>query len=202
MQSVKDDLASLGRFDPGGRHQQVEVLQKYVLKQGLDILMQHFWSCDCRFLSEQRWSTMDPKLDQHPGSSLVSCVGSQGLQEPFSFPTVLPPKDLCFLPVDGMCSFLDMHGNESLSLTALLCSAIQTRSVLPAEQAQGLSICTTPLTSIIPGLPFTFARDFLRVFLEVKTICIYTQWLACLHVSPQENLWLHCRPVRVFIMTS
>ena len=31
MQSVKDDFASLGRFDPGGRHQQVEVLQKYVL---------------------------------------------------------------------------------------------------------------------------------------------------------------------------
>ena len=31
MQSVKDDFASLGCFDPGGRNQQVEVLQKDVL---------------------------------------------------------------------------------------------------------------------------------------------------------------------------
>ena len=30
-QSVKDDLASLGRFGPGGSHQQVEVQQKNVL---------------------------------------------------------------------------------------------------------------------------------------------------------------------------
>lgn len=30
---------------------------------------------------------------------------------------------------------------------------------------------TTPFMFIIPGLPFTFVRDFLSVSLEVKTIC-------------------------------
>ena len=30
---------------------------------------------------------------------------------------------------------------------------------------------TTPFTSIVPGLLVTFMRDFLRVFLEVKTVC-------------------------------
>ena len=30
---------------------------------------------------------------------------------------------------------------------------------------------TTPFTSIIPSLPFAFMRDFLRVSLEVKTVC-------------------------------
>ena len=37
--SVKDNSASLGCFDPGGRDQQDEVLQKDVLvKYGLDLL--------------------------------------------------------------------------------------------------------------------------------------------------------------------
>ena len=36
--------------------------------------------------------------------------------------------------------------------------------------AQGIEY-TTPFTYVIPGLPFTFVRDFLRVFLEVKTVC-------------------------------
>ena len=31
MQSVEDDSALLGCFDPGGRRQQVEVLQKDIL---------------------------------------------------------------------------------------------------------------------------------------------------------------------------
>ena len=31
MQTVEDDSASLGRLDPGGCYQQVEVLQKDVL---------------------------------------------------------------------------------------------------------------------------------------------------------------------------
>ena len=38
------------------------------------------------------------------------------------------------------------------------------------HSAQGIEY-TTPFTSIIPGLTFTFVRDFLRVFLEVKTVC-------------------------------
>ena len=61
---------------------------------------------------------MDPTSDQHPGSSLVSFVGSQGLQEPF-FPNCLSPKDLCFLPVDGMRSLFDMHGNSILRILVL-----------------------------------------------------------------------------------
>ena len=39
MQSVEDNSASLGRFNPRGHHQQVIVLRKDVLlKQGLDLL--------------------------------------------------------------------------------------------------------------------------------------------------------------------
>ena len=35
---------------------------------------------------------MDPELDQHPGSSLVFFAGSQGLREPFFFPSYLPSQ--------------------------------------------------------------------------------------------------------------
>ena len=61
---------------------------------------------------------MDPKSDQHPGSSLVSFVGSQGFKNPSS-PIVLPPKDHFFLPVDSMHSLLDMHGNFILRMLVL-----------------------------------------------------------------------------------
>ena len=36
-QSVEDDFALLGHFDPGGRHQQVEVLRKDVLPKYIGV---------------------------------------------------------------------------------------------------------------------------------------------------------------------
>ena len=56
---------------------------------------------------------MDPESDQHQGSSSVYFVGSQGLQEPFSF-LICPLSQGSLLPdnnIDGVCSLLEMHGN-------------------------------------------------------------------------------------------
>ena len=47
---------------------------------------------DFHSLGEQRGSTMDSESDQHQGSSLVFFVGSQGLQEPISFPSCPPSQ--------------------------------------------------------------------------------------------------------------
>ena len=114
MQSIEDDSASLGRFDHGGRHQQIEVLRKEVLPRGRG------WTSWCSTASHvtvaswankggPRWIQNQTSIQVHHWSPLLD---QKGFKNPSSSPIVLPPKDLCFLPVDGMCSLLDMHGNS------------------------------------------------------------------------------------------
>ena len=55
-------------------------------------------------------------IQVHHWSSLLDY---KSFKNPSSSPKVLPPKDLCFLPIDGMCSLLDMHGNSILWIPAL-----------------------------------------------------------------------------------
>ena len=143
-------------------------------------------------------SMINPKSDQHPGSSLFSLLDHKDFKNPSSSPIALPPKDLYFLPVDGMCSLSDMHGYSILRILVLDCHSVLCH--MNSQRPPGLSNIsywafstgieyTMPFMSIIPGLPFTFVRDFLIVFLELKTICTPSG----LHVLPIPvgiSIWL------------
>ena len=102
------------------------------------------------------------------------------------------------MPVDGMCSHLDMHGNSILWILVLVCPSVLCHTncqrppglsniqYIAEHSAQGIE-CTTPFTSIIPSLPFAFMRDFLRVSLEVKTVCTPSGLHALLIFVPKKR---------------
>lgn len=124
-------------------------------------------SHDFCLLGEQRGSAMDSKSDQDQGSSPVFSGGSQGRQEPCFFPSCSPSQGSLFLA--SWCPLL-----ASLFFTTLICSAILTFSI---HSAKGIKY-TMPFASIIPGLSFTFVRDFQGEF-PWNEGCLYTQWPAC-----------------------
>ena len=62
---------------------------------------------------------MDPKSDSIQVHHWSPLLDHKGFENPSSSPICLPPKDLCFLPVDGMRSLLDMHGNSILRFLVL-----------------------------------------------------------------------------------
>ena len=73
------------------------------------------------------------------------------------------------------CSLLDMHGDSIVEIIALHHPLVLRHTDL--QRLTNIGSCkgieyTTPFTSIIPSLPFTLVRDFLRIFLEVKVDCI------------------------------
>ena len=63
------------------------------------------------------WIQNQTSIQVHHWSPLLD---QKGFKNPSSSPIVLPPKDLCFLPVDGMHRLLDMHGNSILRILVLL----------------------------------------------------------------------------------
>ena len=144
---------------------------------------------------------IDPKVDQHQGSSWVFFAGSQGPQGPF-FPTnVLPCKDPGFLPVDVMCSLLDMHGNSIQRILALYRPPVLRHTNLQCPpgftNVGSWTVCTgnrvySTFTSNIPGLPFFF----MRVFLEVKVVWVPNG----LHILPILSLrpLMHGRNILAF----
>ena len=112
---------------------------------------------------------MDPESDQHRGSSSIFSGGFQGLFKNSSSPESL------LLTADGICSLLDMHGDSIVEIIALhhplVLRHTDLQRVINIGSCKGIEY-TTPFTSIIPSLPFTLVRDFLRIFLEVKVACI------------------------------
>ena len=63
-----------------------------------------------------QWIQNQTSMKVHHWSSLLDLKGFKNLSPS---PVVLPHKDPCLLPIDGVCSLLDMHGNSIIVIFVL-----------------------------------------------------------------------------------